>query len=245
MSGPGGASTKRDQRRETRREQYQRRQLERARERQRQLRNQQIKRWSIIGGSVAAGVLLLVVIINAIIASHATPVYNHPGNGETIDGIECQANEQVAQHIHSYLNIYVNGQQQQVPPGTGIVAPANSQQQYGPALGVSDTPCYYWLHVHQNEPSIIHIESPNQDKYSVANLFHIWGQQIGGNQFMGNKVDANHKLVIEVFDNNGKLIKTMNGDPSNVQFADHQTIVILYNSPNVKAGPYDWSQFGG
>ena len=30
-------------------------------------------------------------------------------DGQTVDGIECQSNEQVAYHIHTHLTVYVNG----------------------------------------------------------------------------------------------------------------------------------------
>ena len=43
--------------------------------------------------------------------------------GEQIDGITCQAGEQVLFHIHAHLTIFVRGAARQVPPGIGIAPP--------------------------------------------------------------------------------------------------------------------------
>jgi hypothetical protein len=60
---------------------------------------------------------------------------------------------------------------------------------------------------------------------------------------MGNKADSTHKLVFEVFDASGKLTQTTS-DPRAIGVAEHETIVILYNSPNVQAKPFtDWAKY--
>src|SRR3954454_9465827 len=87
MSGPGGAYTKRDQRRESRKEQFQRRQVERQRERERQLRNQRIRQWSIYGG-VALAVILLGALIFSVIRNNNSPSTSgglQPANGQAVD----------------------------------------------------------------------------------------------------------------------------------------------------------------
>jgi len=99
--------------------------------------------------------------------------------------------------------------------------------------------------VHQGEPNIIHVEGPKQDQYTLGQFFDIWGRQLSATQFMGKPVDANHKLVIEILDVNGKVVQTLSGDPRKFVFNDHQTIMMLYNSPDVKPSGYDWNQFKG
>lgn len=228
MSGPGGTSTKRDQRRESRRDQYQRRQFERQRERQRQIRNKQFRQWGIIGAGVVVFLLVTLLIVNGLTRGSQTGGSNQPATGQTVDNISCDQGEHAEAHYHAYLKVYINGQQQEASPGIGI--PGN---------------CIYWLHVHEGQANIIHVEAPKADKFTLANFYHIWGQQIGGNKFMGNTVDDKHSLITEVLDVNGKVIQTVNGDPSGVVIADHQTIVVRYNSPNVKPAGYDWSKFNG
>jgi hypothetical protein len=245
MSGPGGEVTERDRRRETRRQQYLQRQEQARRARQQKIRNQQLRQWGLIGGGAVVFLLLLVFIIHAVTAPSTPPssYWQHPAQGQTVDGIPCQASEQVAVHHHSYLKVYIDGSQVQVPGGIGIPTSADGFAK-----------CLYWLHVHpgqnNSEYNFIHIEAPpNQANttFTVKQFFDIGGESLGGTSFMGKTIDGNHKLVTEVFDANGKLVQTANGadDAGKIALSNHETIVMLYNSPNVKATPNtDWSQVG-
>jgi hypothetical protein len=241
MSGPGGTNTKRDQRRESRKEQFQRRQLERQRERERQLRNQRIRRGAIYGG-VALAVILLGALIFGIIRNANTPATTgalQPASGQTVDGIECQTSEGAVIHNHTALDLYVDGKQVTVPAGVGIVAPPPNVALASNGL----TACLYALHVHDGEPNLIHIESPVNKAYTVGELFDIWGQELTDTSFMGHPIDAQHKLTIEVYDESGKLVQTYTGKPRDLAFNNRQTYVYKYNSPDVKPALYDWSKF--
>jgi hypothetical protein len=93
--------------------------------------------------------------------------------GQTIDGIQCQAGEQLAYHIHAHLAIYVNGTARVIPEGIGIMPPRTEQNSSeGPF--VTSGSCLYWLHAHTDD-GIIHIESPTQHIYTLGNWFDIWG----------------------------------------------------------------------
>jgi hypothetical protein len=241
MSGPGGSTTKRDQRRDSRRQQLQQRQLARQRERQRQIRNQRIRLGSIVGGAV-----LLVALIAVLIVTHQGPSASNntglkPATGQVVDSMECTTGEQLVFHIHAYLEIYVNGEPVTVPPGVGIVSPPGSGIS---ALGSSGAlQCFYPLHVHDTEPNIIHVESPIQKVYTLGNLFDVWGKQLSGTQVMGNPVDGAHQVKYVVYDASGKMIQVTT-DPRAIGLADHETVVILYNSPNVQPKPFtDWAKY--
>ena len=224
--------TKRDQRRETRRDQYQRRQAERQVERKRQIRRQQIRRYSIIGGGIVV-VLLLGLLISQLIIHNAkapTGLNPHPATGQTVDGLQCLPQQGGALHIHQYLDLYVNGQQQTVPPGTGIVNSAN---------------CLYPLHVHDGEPNVIHNETNQQNvSFTLGQFFDIWGVKLSGSQVGAYQVDSSHTLVIKLIDKNG-AVTTYTGNPHNLQLGDEETIYLLYNSPNVPLKPFtDWQNLG-
>jgi hypothetical protein len=243
MSGPGGSVTKRDKRRDTRRAQLQQRQLERQRERQRQLRNRRIRLIAFIGVPIV--IILVAVLAFAVIGhngSNPAPGPNGglaPAHGQTVDGMECLPSEGGLIHNHAYLEIFVDGKGVTVPPGLGIVYPQGS----GVSALASDglKACLYPLHVHDQEPNIIHIESPVQRSYFLGQVFDIWGQQLTSTQVMNHKADATHKLVFEVFDANGKMT-TVTSDPRQIELTAHQTIAILYNSPNVTPKAYtDWN----
>jgi len=243
MSGPGGSTTKRDQRRETRRQQLHERQLIRERERQRKIRNQRLR----LGALIGIPVLLVALITVLLVATHQGPSTSipsglSPASGQVVDGMQCTTSEQLVFHIHSYLEVYVNGKPVTVPPGTGIVAPVASGETALASDGLKT--CLYPLHVHDGEPNIIHIESPIKKTYTLGNFFDIWGQALSATQVMGHSTDSTYKLVFEVFDSSGKLTQVTT-DPRAIALADHETIVMLYNSPDVQAKPFtNWSQYG-
>lgn len=232
MSGPGGMVTKRDKRRETRRDQYQQRQAERQAERKRQLRQQQIKKYSLIGGGIIL-VLLLVLGISQLVAhgnSAQTGQGLKPATGQTVDGLQCLSQQGGALHHHQYLDLYINGKQVTAQPGVGLV---------------NSSGCLYPLHVHDGEPNIIHNESDQAGTtFTLGQFFDIWGMPLSKTQVSTDKVDSTHSLVIKLVDNSGK-VTTYTGDPRNLPLVDEQTIYILYNSPNVALKPYtDWANLG-
>ncbi|HEV7128101.1 MAG TPA: hypothetical protein VGN32_11740 [Ktedonobacterales bacterium] len=227
-------STKRDQRREARKAQFQQQQAERRRIRQRARQMQLAKRYGFIGGGI------LIVLLLGLLVAHFAFSGSQPGSfalpapqasGNPIDGISCLGTEQVAQHIHAELEVYVNGQRGTVPQGVGIVPAKN---------------CLYFTHTHQ-PTGMIHVESPDSKAvYTLGNFFHVWGQPLSGAQMFGYKVDASHKLTVVLYDANGHK-STYTGDPAAIPLANHETIVLLYNSPSVAtsaftlpAGITDW-----
>lgn len=100
--------------------------------------------------------------------------------GEPIDGIQCEASEQVVYHIHAHLTLFVEGQPRQVPYGIGIAPPI--QVTATPVGGfVAAGSCFYWLHTHAAD-GIIHIESPTQTLYTLGQFFDVWGQPLAPGQ---------------------------------------------------------------
>jgi hypothetical protein len=96
--------------------------------------------------------------------------------GEQIDGITCQAGEQVLFHIHAHLTIFVQGVARQVPAGVGIAPPYQVEATPQGAF-VAGAPCFMWLHTHAAD-GIIHTESPIERTYTLGDFFDIWGQRL-------------------------------------------------------------------
>lgn len=242
MTGPGGSQTNRDKRRLTRQQQLRERQLQRQREIQRKLRQQRIQRISIATAGVLVVALIAFLIVHATIGSSGpststsgttitgTGVYTTPVDGTPRDTMSCLGTEGTVIHIHMYLEIYANGVQVPVDPNTGIIQ------------GQNGTPCFYPLHVHAGEDNIIHEESPTDATYTLGAFFDVWGKPLSKTQVMQYKADATNSLTFEVFDGNGKLTK-YTGDPLNLPLHAHDTIVILYNSPNAK--PFAFTNWSG
>jgi hypothetical protein len=136
------------------------------------------------------GIPIIVALIAGVVAAVVVAVQSQPASnpaptgaalapistsvtGQTIDGIQCQAGEQLGYHIHAHLAIYVNGTARVIPEGIGIMPPRTEQSSSeGPF--VTGGSCDYWLHAHTAD-GIIHIESPTQRIYTLGNWFDIWG----------------------------------------------------------------------
>ena len=148
--------------------------------------------------------------------------------GQTVDGIQCQADEQAAYHIHTHLAVYVNGTLRALPAGIGVVEPV-SQQASG---GVFDqaSRCYYWLHVHAQD-GIIHVESPTRTTYTLGQFFAIWRQPLST-----TAVGPAHGTVTAYVD--GKAYRS---DPATIPLEEHEVVQLDVGSPTVAPKPVDWS----
>jgi hypothetical protein len=100
---------------------------------------------------------------------------NTSADGQSVDGIQCQSNEQVAYHIHTHLTVFVNGALRPIPAGIGIVRPVAQQTPSGAFDEASQ--CYYWLHVHAQD-GVVHIEAPDQATYTLGQFFAMWRQPL-------------------------------------------------------------------
>jgi hypothetical protein len=148
--------------------------------------------------------------------------------GQTIDGVQCGAEEQVAYHIHSHLAVYVDGVLRPIPLGIGIVG-LQVQQTNGSSFA-SATKCYYWLHTHADD-GIIHVESPTTKLYPLSDVFAIWGQPLSPTQ-VG---PATGKVTAYV---NGK---PFNGDPATIPLQSREDIQLDVGKV-VAPAAVDWSK---
>ena len=145
------------------------------------------------GAAAAAATVIAVIVLassggQSKSASTASTTPTNPGQaplasvageatGQPVDGIQCQAAEQVLFHIHAHLAVFVNGQPRVVPAGIGI-PPPRTELQTAEGPFVSGGTCFYWLHSHTQD-GVVHIESPVQRTYTLGNYFDIWRQPLG------------------------------------------------------------------
>ena len=154
------------------------------------------------------GVGILVVIIVSIGVFSATAP--HVPSALTIGGIQCSSFEQLVFHIHSHLDIFINGKPFTIPAQIGII-PGK---------------CFYWLHTH-DESGVIHIESPVSRNYTLGQFFDIWNQKFNNTQLFDNAANGNNTLTVYV---NGSKV------PSGTNYRDiklgaHDEIAIVYGTP--------------
>lgn len=150
--------------------------------------------WALAGYAAAAVAAVVVIVVvaghgsgggggAASPAAQTAPLLasaDTAATGETVDGIQCQASEQVVYHIHSHLAVYVASAARTIPAGIGIPPPRQIEQTPEGPFVVAGT-CYYWLHSHTAD-GIIHIESPTQRIYTLGNYFDIWRQPLSATQ---------------------------------------------------------------
>jgi hypothetical protein len=147
-----------------------------------------------------------------------------PAGGATVDGIQCQASEQVAYH----LSVYVDGVLRPLPAGIGIVQPVAHQTQNGPFYGA--TTCYYWLHVHAQD-GVIHVESPSVRTYTLGQFFALWGQPLSATG-VGS---ATGPLTVFVDGHPHQ------GDPAAIALGAHEDIQIDVGNPVVPPQKVTWA----
>jgi hypothetical protein len=149
--------------------------------------------------------------------------------GLPVDGVQCNAVEQVAYHIHTHLTVYVDGKLRPIPAGIGLVEPIAQQTPDGPFDGASR--CYYWLHVHAQD-GVIHIESPTTTTYTLGQFFAIWNQPLSASQVGPSE----GKLTVFV---DGTRYS---GNPAGIPLRSHEDIQIDVGAPTVVAQRVDWSK---
>lgn len=148
--------------------------------------------------------------------------------GSTVDGVQCEAQEQVVYHIHAHLQVYVNGTPRALPAAIGMVGPVSEQTPYGPFYGAQQ--CYYFLHTHASD-GIIHIESPSVRIYTLGNFFDEWNQPLGATQVAGDKGK------VTAFVNNKPWTK----NPRAIPLVPHASIQLDVGSPVIPPHEISWA----
>jgi hypothetical protein len=106
--------------------------------------------------------IIIPVIIAVLAAGIAGAILYQPPTAMAISGIECHRSEQLNYHIHSHLDVFVNGEPQQIPSRIGIL---------------SSPSCLYWLHTH-SEDGTVHVEAPEAREFLVGQFLDIWKQTL-------------------------------------------------------------------
>lgn len=152
----------------------------------------------IIAISITSAIIASIVIISYKLDNTTT------GNVQDIDSIGCDSMEHSVFHIHTHLDIFVNGQP--------IIIPAS--------IGIKDNTCLYWLHTHKSD-GIIHIESPESREFYLGEFLDIWKST------NTSLPPTNENPIIYV---NGQVATTSLKD---TRLNAHDEIVLVYgNSPS-------------
>lgn len=130
--------------------------------------------------------------------------------------------EGTAMHLHSHLDLYVNGVHEPVPGGAGI-----GESEVAP------------IHTHDGS-GIIHVESAEARSFTLGELFDVWGVRLTSECVGGYCQSSASKLWVFV---DGK---PEFANPRSIELRDHREIVLAYGTegslPNPIPGTFD---FGG
>jgi hypothetical protein len=124
-------------------------------------------------------------------------------------------------HIHSHLDVFVDGKVVTVPADIGIDVP---KQQISP------------LHTHDTT-GIVHIESPVQAEFTLGQFMTEWNVPISNDVLGTFKAGGGKELHVYV---NGK---EQTGDPAAVKLGAHEEIAVVYGAPADKVqvpSTYSW-----
>lgn len=124
-------------------------------------------------------------------------------------------------HIHSHLDVYVDGRPVTVPALIGI---DEAQQQISP------------LHTHDTS-GVVHIESPVKKDFTLGQFMTEWNVPISKDALGPLKTGGGKELHVYV---NGR---EQTGDPAALKLAAHAEIAVVYGSPTDKVKvptSYNW-----
>src|SRR5919197_3717658 len=143
---------------------------------------------------IIIGVGILVAITGGIGAYYYTMGSNSSSLSSTasrltVDGIQCNPMEHVAFHIHTHLDIFINGKSFTVPSQIGIK---------------SDERCLYWLHTH-DDSGIIHVETPEKRDFTLGQFFDIWNEKFSNSQIFNYTTTSSGGDTLSVYINGHKI----------------------------------------
>lgn len=126
-------------------------------------------------------------------------------------------------HIHSHLDVFVDGKAVTVPAEIGIDL---NKQQISP------------LHTHDTS-GVVHIESPVKADFTLGQFMTEWNVPISKDALGPLKTGGGKELHLFV---NGKEVT---GDPAAIKLGAHEEIAVVYGSPANKVtvpASYNWPQ---
>jgi hypothetical protein len=152
--------------------------------------------------------IIIPVIIAVAAASIAGAILYQPPTAMAISGIECNRSEQLNYHVHSGLDIFIDGVQQQIPSNIGIL---------------SSPSCLYWLHTHSAD-GIIHVEAPETREFVLGQFIDVWEQTlINSTAFFDSISDMPVTAYVD-----GQRFE---GDYRTIPLESLRQIVLAYGTP--------------
>jgi hypothetical protein len=145
-------------------------------------------------------------------------------------------------HVHSHLDVFVNGEPVQVPAGIGIAIddPAvhhevleDGSDAYGGIDPPCKQPCVSPLHTH-DVSGVLHTESLSSEPNTLGEFFTEWDVKLDGN-CVGGYCKPAASLLVYV---DGAQY---DGNPADIELTNHKEIaVVIGTPPTTIPSSYHW-----
>jgi hypothetical protein len=158
-------------------------------------------------------------------------------------GLVPETAERLQYHVHSHLDVFLDGATITVPAGLGInitdprvhTFQVDGQAQYGGINPPCDQPCISPLHTH-DVSGILHTESATKKDNTLGQLFTEWNVKLDANCV--DKYCIPDKTIAIYVDG-----KKFDGNPTTIALTDHREIaVVIGTPPAVIPNTADWSK---
>jgi hypothetical protein len=145
-------------------------------------------------------------------------------------GLRPERHETLIHHVHSHLDVFVNGVRVIVPAGIGInihdpgvkrFKAQDGSTAYG-GIRLCDKPCISPLHTH-DDSGILHTESASAVPHRLGQFFTEWGVRLSRSCVGGYC----RPVSIQIFVNG----KRYSGDPRTIALTDHKEIAVVIGTP--------------
>jgi hypothetical protein len=133
--------------------------------------------------------------------------------------MSCEVGMSDTYHVHARIAIIRNGVQLAIPGSIGR-----------PASG-----CLYGIHTHDSS-GVIHLESPAYQRYTVGNMFDIWGQPLSLTNVAGIA-----GMPVAVYINDGGDVRQYMGNPADIAMISQRTVTFQIGSALPAIPAYTWS----
>jgi hypothetical protein len=139
--------------------------------------------------------------------------------------------EQLQYHVHSHLDVFVDGKRIVVPAGLGIditnpgvhTFTSDGVKSYGGIAVPCDKACISPLHTHDIS-GVLHTESPTQTDNTLGQLFIEWNVRLTSTCFANDCAPAE---PVSIYVAGEKYA----GDPTTIPLKDHEEIAVVVGTP--------------
>ena len=147
-------------------------------------------------------------------------------------GVTFEVIEHLKYHVHAHLDVFVDGQPVEVPPGIGINIDDPDVHEFsgplGPGYGGIEPPgckqpCISELHTHDPD-GVLHTESATAQAHTLGQFFTEWDVVLA-DECVAEYCVPDTEIACYV---DGELFE---GDPATIEIADHREIALVIGTP--------------